>query len=773
MTPAQAIEIGESDAAFDVTSGDYRWVVSKTDFNVFDEVSAGGAVKIEGGEASAEFLGSVSVFGPPSEFLKGEDWVELRGWADEGKNLWYVARYRFFENQPFSHLAISLMDRHDTYQTEGPWDDYWLERYLSDYKVTLRTTSDLKGRYFQQLSSFTGREIGVDHDIAIQQNEGAPFQWLRDVNADEIELRHAITYDPDRASGRTNSITWVPNHEGRAQLVALLTPFSGGFDYMNAYEVAYEVQHAGGVERLLIDQTEKELDLGSYELDKNSAVSVFSESTSGSEGSVRAKGLRVIPENGEPYEIDFKRLPDDALQDSGYALGVVDLWQNHPIEVFSSGRELGVNAVAEPSWWSGGIGLTLDLAVVIDAAKTEEAMATIKAPPAQPSLPAWWSDFEGTLAPHEGYDLLLTKAFDMINGDDELQDSYGWRGHGDYQIGTSYSYEGKAYQNWGGLQYDLTTGLILAWMRTGDERLWHRARAAVRHQMDLSMAKFYPFAPKRSGHLYRKGECSVGYAITCQEPIPEFGYGWRAFLLWHHLTGEAFALELARQHIDALAYFGARYGGADRGTSNWLIETGSRPLGWVLRALLTGKAVFPEGTRGFADNTDGVTFEQGTDYGLLLEEILVELVEHIEGVTGAYPSDQPVWSGQGIEAMAMAYLDPSERYRNEPLKRALLASCEDLIASMRRSGGVYEFVYDRDSEQIYEWIDRSNYGWLWLGSFSACAEIGEQPSFNEAADALFDNALSEFSSSEEISTRDWSSLLGFGGRYLATLNATN
>ncbi|MEM9441132.1 MAG: hypothetical protein AAGA73_11845, partial [Pseudomonadota bacterium] len=382
ITPVHAIEIGETNEAFEVASGDYRWVISKTDFNVLAEASASGVIKIEGGEASADFLGDVSVFGPPSEFLTGRDWVELRGWADEDKNLWYVARYRFFENQPFIHLAISLMDRHDNYQTEGPWDEYWYERFLSNYQVTLRTTSDLKGRYFQQLSSFTGREIGVDHDIAIQQNEGAPFQWLRDVNADEIELRHAITENPDRASGRTNNITWVPNHQGRAQLVALLTPFSGGFDYMNAYEVAYEVQHVGGVERLLLDQTKKELDLGSYELDQNSAVSVFSESTSGSEGSVRAKGLRVIPENGEPYEINFKRLADDVLQDSGYALGVVDLWQNHPIEVFSSGRSFGVNAVAEPSWWSGGIGLTLDLAVIIDAQKTDEAMAMIKAPPA-------------------------------------------------------------------------------------------------------------------------------------------------------------------------------------------------------------------------------------------------------------------------------------------------------------------------------------------------------------------------------------------------------
>ena len=84
-------------------------------------------------------------------------------------------------------------------------------------------------------------------------------------------------------------------------------------------------------------RTEKELDLGSYELEQEfRGLRLLREHLGPRKASVSApRALRVIPENGEPYEIDFKRLPDDALQDSGYALGVVDLWQNHPIEVSS------------------------------------------------------------------------------------------------------------------------------------------------------------------------------------------------------------------------------------------------------------------------------------------------------------------------------------------------------------------------------------------------------------------------------------------------------
>lgn len=766
-SPAEAagLDIEETESAFRIESGAYGWTISKTRFDVLAEAHANGELKIEGGEASADFLGSVSTFGPPSEFMKGEDWVELRGHADPSKNLWYVARYRFFEDQPFLHLALSLMDRHEGFTTEGPWDDYWQDRMLRDFTVNLRTTSYLEGRYFRQSSSFAGREVGVDADIVIQQNEGSPFHWRRDVSLDEIEIYHRVSTNPDRASGQSNAITWIPGIEGEAQLVALLTPYGGSYDYKAAYDVAYEVQHADGVARLLLDQTKDELDLGSYTLDRDSAVSLFTESSSDQEGMVRARALRVIPKGGEPFEIAFQRLADDVLKDSGYALGVVDLWQHHPIELYSAERELAVSAIAEPARWSGGIGLTLDLAVILDADQSETAMAMIKAPPAKRDLPDWWSPFDGSLAANAAYDQLASEAYPTIAGFDDFDDNYGWRGYGDYQISTSYSIDGKGYQNWGGLQYDLTSGLLFAWMRTGDERLWQRARAAVRHQMDVAMAKFEPFAPKRSGHLYRKGECPVDELITCQEPIPDFGYGYRAFLLWHHLTGEEWAKELARQQIEALAYFGARSGGTTRSITDWLLENGSRPLGWIVRAQVTGRNVFPEGTRAFDNAREGVSFENGLTYDQLLKELLDALVPHINGGPGHYPSDQPVWSGQGIEALAMAYLEADGAFRSEGLKQAVLASCEDLVASMEIDFGNVDFVYVRDGDQILEWSDQPNYGLLWLDSLTACAEIAGQPSFKEAADALFDAAVNDFRAREGVPTREWSSLLSFGGYF--------
>ena len=758
-----AIEIDESDKNFEINSGSYQWTISKTRFSVIERASDDGRLRLEGGEASADFLGNTSTFGPPNEFLQGSDWVELRGWADESKNLWYVARYRFFDSQPYLHLALSLMDRHEGFATEGPGDDYWRDRTLSNYKVSLHTTDTLDVRYFRQTSSFTGHQVGVDPEVVVEANEGAPFKWQRVSNGSQIELTHSVTENPDRASGRFNSVTWIPSYTGRAKLTATLTPDPS---YRQGEDVLYIVQHQDGVENLTLDQDKSELELGTYNLNRDSAISLFTESRSNLASAVRAKSLRVEPEQDGVFEVGFTRLPDDALKVGDYVLGVVDLWQNWPIDVYSSERSLNVRAVAEPTNWSGGIGYTLDLAIVIDSAKGEDAMTAITSPPPNPSLPSWWSPFDGTLASHDAYDRLVARAAASIHAADERTDNYGWRGFGDYQIGGNFARDGERLVNSGGLQYDLSTGLLLAWLRTGNEWLWHRARAAIRNQMDVNMAKFYPFAPKRSGHLRRKGRCSLLREGSCQEPIPDFGYGYRGFLLWHHLTGEAWVKDLARQNVDAHAFFSARSGGTQRSITDWLLKTGNRPGAWILRGLFTGAEVFPEGNQGFENADPGVHLPRGTSYGAVLNEQLSALLPIINQKVGHYPSAQPVWSAQGLEALSMAYLAPGSPFRSPELKQAILKTCDDLANSVRWSGGAYEYVYRREGDEVLDWSSEVNYGWLWLSGLAGCAVIGGDDSFDKLADDLFDHMVSYFQAQPEITIREWSAILAFGGYYL-------
>lgn len=755
-----AIEIDESDQNFEIVSGSYQWTISKTRFSVIERASDDGRLKLEGGEASADFLGGTSIFGPPSEFLEGPDWVELRGWADESKNLWYVARYRFFDSQPYLHLALSLMDRHENFETDKPSDPYWRDRMLSNYKVSLHTAEPLDVSYFRQTSSFTGHQVGVDPEVVVRANEGRPFKWRRISNGPDIELVHGMTENPDRAAGRINSVTWIPNYTGRARLIATLTPGR----HRPGEDVLYIVQHQDGVENLVLDQDSAEIDLGAYNLNRDSAVSLFTESSSDVEGDVRAKSLRVETERDGDFEVGFTRLPDDVLEVGDYVLGVVDLWQNWPIDVYSSERSLNVTAITEPSNWSGGIGYTLDLAVVIDSAKGADAMAAITSPPPDPTLPSWWSPFDGTLAPHDDYDGLVARAAESIRAADERVDNYGWRGFGDYQIGLDLARDGRRLVNSGGLQYDLATGLLLAWMRTGDSWFWRRARAAIRHQMDVSMAKFYPFAPKRSGHLRRKGKCDLLREGSCQEPIPAFGYGYRGFLLWHHLTGEAWAKDLAYQNIDAHAFFSARSGGTHRSITDWLLHKGDRAGAWIMRGLFTGAHVFPDGTQSF-ENADGIHLPNGTGYGTVLREQLSAMLPIINQKVGHYPSAQPVWAGQGLEALSMAYLTPDSPFRSPELREAVLKTCEDLANSVRWSGGAYEYVYFRKDGEV-RWSSEANYGWLWLSGLAACAKIDGTDKFRTLADDLFDYMISYFQAEPNITIREWSVILAFGGYYL-------
>jgi len=60
-------------------------------------------------------------------------------------------------------------------------------------------------------------------------------------------------------------------------------------------------------------------------------------------------------------------------------------------------------------------------------------------------------------------------------------------------------------------------------MLTDDDRLWHRAQAAIRNASDILISKFEPLAHKRSGAGYRKGDCAIYNSHWCYEPLAAFG----------------------------------------------------------------------------------------------------------------------------------------------------------------------------------------------------------------------------------------------------------
>ncbi|HEY2728744.1 MAG TPA: hypothetical protein VGK52_02315 [Polyangia bacterium] len=728
--PASAIAIRDGAGTIEIAAGRASWTLSTKAFDVIHAASVDGKPRIGPGRAGVRALGKDLTFGPPTEVTRGADWVELRGWADAASHLWYVARYQFYAEQPFARLVLTLTDRHDKSPAEEPFDAHWMHRLISKLRLELGAAS-ASPTSITQHNSYSASSQG-DPWVDVVSATGAAYQWSvpePPTTTERLEVAHS-------AKDAANQIVWHPAFEGRARIAALLTPYTGGSGYHAAKAVTYEVVDASGKAHAAAgDQRNSRIDLGTWTLGKSSIVRL--EATGGGEEIALAGPLEISPLSGAAFQIPLGVRDAGALAAGPVTLLVKDFWQHHPISLWRTTSALGWQAIEREEEYTGGMGVTIESLIALDG-PAAKASAVLYAPPPR-VLPAKVHPVDASLAHGpvgDRFDALIKKFVPDYWEEQERTDGFGWRNWGDYQIGTSYTdAKGVPIEEWGNLQYDLPSALLLAWLRTGEPRLWRWGQASVRHLMDLDLVKFSPFKDKMNGLVYRKGEMVRARSHIDAEPIVDQCFAWRSLLLYHALTGEQWAKDLAKQNIDRLVYYAST-------RPNYVLE-GGRPTGWMLRGALAGAEWFP------GDHEHA--------YQATADEIVRLLLGYYKD-HGRLPGKQPVWNGQIVEGLAEYH----RRTHRADVAAVIVGEMRHLLtdAIRRRPDGGWDFRYCYDGRpDCPMWADDDNYLFLWLGSIAYAGELSHDPFFAKWADTLF--TYGEAKQKDRRDIRSWTSVLAF------------
>jgi hypothetical protein len=735
--PTGSIAIAPRDGAVEIRAGRATWELSTKAFDVVHAASVDGKPRLGPGRVTVRALGKDLSFGPPSAVTRGADWVELRGWVDAPSHLWYVARYQFFPDHPLARVVLTLTDRHDTSPAVEPSDPYWKGRELSALRLELGARGGAPAS-FTQHNSWSASAEGAPW-VEVVSATGAPYQWA----APDPTLIKTGGQISHAAGSGANQVVWHPAFAGRARVTALVSGFSGGAAYRAAKTVTYVVVDAEGQPHTFTgDQRNARIELGAWPLSKSSVVRL--EATGGGQETVLAGTLVVAPEDGRPtFEIPLGVRDDGVLASGPVTLVVKDFWQHHPISLWRTADALGWQAVEAPALYTGGMGVTIESMIALDG-PARTASELLYAPPPR-ALPARVHPVDGSLARGPvgaRFDALVKAFVPRYAAELDRMDDFGWRNWGDYQIGNSYTDRktGEPVEDWANLQYDLPTGLLVAWLRTGDPTLWRWAQASVRHLMDVDLVKFQPFMDKLDGLVYRKGEMPRARSHVGAEPIVDQGYAWRSLLLYYSLTGEEWARDLAKQNIDRLVYYATT-------RPNFVLE-GGRPAAWMLRGALAGAEWFPG--------------DRAHDYQKTADEIVRLLVGYF-GEHHRLPGRQPVWEGQIVEGLAEYH----RRTGRADVAAVIVGEMRHLLhdAVRTRPDGGFDVRYCYEEKGCGKlWTDEENYVFLWLSSLAYAGAISHDPRFHQWADALF--AYGEKRLAKRRDVRGWTSLLGFPHLYV-------
>lgn len=162
-----------------------------------------------------------------------------------------------------------------------------------------------------------------------------------------------------------------------------------------------------------------------------------------------------------------------------------------------------------------------------------------------------------------GYDAWFDRALTAhLKRRDDIRE-YGLLNWGDWY--------GEREVNWGNLEYDLQSGMLVQCLRTGDRRYFERGGQAARHHIDVDVVHATnpllrnPYGlPPRVGEIWRHSVGHTGgYYSTPELPVElsyqmgdsaDYGHVWiTGDLLYYYLTGDRRAREVALQAADSMA----------------------------------------------------------------------------------------------------------------------------------------------------------------------------------------------------------------------------
>ena len=153
-----------------------------------------------------------------------------------------------------------------------------------------------------------------------------------------------------------------------------------------------------------------------------------------------------------------------------------------------------------------------------------------------------------------GYDAWFDRALTAhLKRRDDIRE-YGLLNWGDWY--------GEREVNWGNLEYDLQSGLLIQYLRTGDPRYFERGAQAARHHIDVDVVHAInpllknPYGlPPRVGEIWRHSVGHTGgYYNTPELPV-ERGYQIGDSADYGHVwvTGDRRARDVAIQAADSMA----------------------------------------------------------------------------------------------------------------------------------------------------------------------------------------------------------------------------